>query len=314
MEFISGNQITPSKIEEIKFDLILGASAKEDRSTHLFEKYSIEGTKKIVLQYQKNGFELKKRLNTDLFNIQGFETLIINPDNSSHLVDFVESYLKTIRQSNINILIDYSCMTKESYAGIISLINRFEESKSLINIYFSYSTAKFEKTKIVKSVRHCSTLMPGHGHSDSQKPTCLIVGLGLHENYSEFIKNEIKPDSIVLFYSDPAPEGYIETIFKNNQELIDGVDIRDLYNYPLDDLNKTSEKLTNICINLRLKYNIVIAPLGPKVFTLLSLILAVRYPDIDVWNINSGKNVFYKKSVANQEPLLFHAKYENIIE
>jgi hypothetical protein len=311
MEYLSGVQIEPQRLESFRFDLIIAVTGKDDRSVHLLKNYSVSSSKKVALNYQNNGFERKKDSNSVFFTNNGFEILETEAGNTKILSDLVENLIKSNNGEKTDILIDYSCMASETYAALINLIETIDVIGTRVNIYFSYTQAKFVKSKKIKSVKNYNSLFPGRGLSQPEKPTCLIVGMGLHEDYNQFIKDKINPESILLFYSDPAPDGYVETIFSNNQELIEMVDIKNLHSYPINNLNETVNKLTDICINLRLRYNIIILPLGPKVFTLLSLLLAVRYPDIDVWNISNTKIKQLNKKIAGQPPVVFKVRYEN---
>lgn len=59
--------------------------------------------------------------------------------------------------------------------------------------------------------------------------------------------------------------------------------------------------LTLFCDDLLRNYRVILAPCGPKPFTLLSLITAIKLPDIDVWRISSGKAAPTIDKVADGE-------------
>jgi hypothetical protein len=47
--------------------------------------------------------------------------------------------------------------------------------------------------------------------------------------------------------------------------------------------------LSSLIEDLSRNYRVIIAPCGPKPFTLVSLCLALMFENIDVWRISSGK-------------------------
>lgn len=83
-----------------------------------------------------------------------------------------------------------------------------------------------------------------------------------------------------------------------NFRLIDKLHRNRVFSYAIRDLKKIDSLLTNLCLNLRLNYKIILAPLGPKPFALCCLILSARYPDIEVWRVSAGSS----ESVYNREP------------
>jgi len=53
------------------------------------------------------------------------------------------------------------------------------------------------------------------------------------------------------------------------------------------------------------KYSIIIAPLGPKPFTFISMLLSVKYKNIDIWRVGSGQNINeYKRQPINSETFI----------
>ena len=207
----------------------------------------------------------------------------------------LEERLKHIIQSfdknSLNILVDYSCMTKLWYASIINYLILQEEDFRKIRLFFSYTPAEFSIRKKIKLPSKVSSLSMGLSKFDPSKPTALLIGMGIEKGLSRFIYKKIKPEFCCLMYADPAPdENYVRDVFDNNQEVINLVDVRNLVSYPLNDLEKTDEILTDICLQLRLRYNVILVSVGPKVFSLSCLLLAIRYPDVDVWRVSASQN------------------------
>lgn len=307
MDFLKANQVNPGSLQVIDFDLVVTVSGKEHRCCYLLENYQINSKNKIALEYSRNHIDLLKSGRSQNFKKQGFQILEVNSGNGQPLIEQVSSLVS--RKNKLNILIDYSCMTKSWYAGLINYLSSLEGFRGEVNVYFSYTPSIYSKPKKAKPVKSCESLLPRSSTQKLEKPTVLIIGLGVQSGMAEYLIKKYRPDSTFVLYSDPAPKGYVETVFSNNRSIIDGLDIRTLLNYPLTDIEETSNILTNLCLDLRLKNNIIIAPVGPKVFTLVSLLLAIRFPDIDVIRVSSD---FYRddlKKKAASEPIVFKTSF-----
>jgi hypothetical protein len=64
--------------------------------------------------------------------------------------------------------------------------------------------------------------------------------------------------------------------------------VENIFRHPLGDLQFTSNLLISLYSGLRDDYRVILAPLGVKPFCLLCLLLASRFPDVDVWRITAG--------------------------
>jgi hypothetical protein len=99
----------------------------------------------------------------------------------------------------------------------------------------------------------------------------------------------LEADETYAFYSDPAPFEYAQTVENNNSTLIRMLGRDHVFTYPAADLIGTDVKLSSLCFGLARQYRVILAPLGPKPFCLLCLLLATRNPDeFDVWRVGSG--------------------------
>jgi hypothetical protein len=184
-------------------------------------------------------------------------------------------------------------------------------SHNYVTVHFSYTPAIYSDPKKNGPVKFNNLVsFPGKKLPETTKPTALIIGLGLDNSSAEYIWKFINPALTILAYADPTNDLiYVEKVFKFNQDLIEQTEVRNLIHYPLNDLEKTDEIITNLCLGLRIKYNIVIAPLGPKVLSLLVLLMASRYPDISVIRVSSGSNaaVFDRKPFS--KPLIYSVEF-----
>lgn len=288
MDLLKSEQVSEEVIESNDFDLFITTVGCENRSSWLISNFNIKARKKIALLYPKNNRSVFSRKNIAFFKEKKLPLVEINPDDNSKLIKIFSQYIDNHKSKDLTVLIDYSMMTKIMYFGLIKYISELEDHPSKIEVFFNYTPVKYSKIRKPKTIKKSSSLNECLNKANSKKPTALIIGLGIEAGRSFYLKNQLKPDNTILFYADPAPEGYVETVFENNAKIIEDTEMRNMLNFSLSDIDNIMESLTSLVLELRLKYRIIIAPLGPKSFALVSMLIASRYPDVDIWRLSSG--------------------------
>jgi hypothetical protein len=305
MEFVNLEQIDSEELSSLTFDIMIAVSGYERRCSYLIENYKIKAGKLIAICFTEKSNELFRKQNNETLTSHGFEFIFASGNDAQQIISSMGNIFNQLKNKELNILIDYSCMTKIWYSAIINVLLRRENSVRKVYAYFSYTPAKFDKPKKQKTIRYAHSMVQGKRYFDSNKPTALLIGLGVEKNRIAYLRQLVKPKHILLMYADPAPDRhYVECVFENNQEIIAEVGARNLINYPLKDQQKTNEIMTDICIDLRMKYNVILAPLGPKVHALTCLLLSSRYPDIDVWRVSAGSNESIYDKTPDGPPLI----------
>lgn len=311
MEFLSAQQISPDTLNNIDYDIFILAAGYEKRSVFLPTRYKIKAKVKIALAFNEKSKELHRKDNDSYLKKEGFNMILLSGEQNLDLEPYFSELYRNNGNQHIYILVDYSSMTKIWYSGIINFIISSTKSVDYVTIHFSYTPALYnEPKKNSPVIVNKLVSFPCKKTSESGKPKALIIGLGLDKNRAEYIRKTIDPDLTVLFYADPSNDlKYVEKVLKYNQNLLEEIDVRNLFSFPLHDLERTDEILTNLCLNLRVKYNLFIAPVGPKVLSLLALLLASRYPDINVMRISSGTNSSVFDRIPCSEPLIYSVEF-----
>ena len=141
-------------------------------------------------------------------------------------------------------------------------------------------------------------------------PVALVMGLGYEKQRAEFLQKSVNPHETYCFYADPVHDDrYVEKVYMNNFRLIDSLHKTHVFAYPMRDMDKTDQLLTSLCLDLRMQRRIILAPLGPKPFTLLSMLQAARYPDIEVWRVSAGKMESTYDRIPTGEPLIYRVEF-----
>ncbi len=318
MDYCSSEQVQITDIQGIHFDLFIAASGYEKRCTTCFLQNNISARKKIAFAFTEKITELHRKENDKFFLTENFEFINLSGEDPIPVFHFFHSFFDSTENDAVNILIDISCMTKTWYAAIIQFLSEYENDLTCISVYFYYTPAEFSLPRRMKPVKTAhSIVQKDKVYTSTEKPLALIINLGIEPEKAEFIINKLNPSQLILMYADPSfDKRYVEEILKRNRKIIDKIEIRNFINYPVNNVKVIYEILNNICIILRLNFNVIIVPLGPKIFTLISLLLVSRYPDIDVWRVSSGGGdpvydrqplphpLVYKISFVNDEEVL----------
>ncbi|MGC9344737.1 MAG: hypothetical protein ACP5E3_18665, partial [Bacteroidales bacterium] len=298
MDFLNTQQISSTDLTGENYDLFITVAGDNNRCTHLIKSHNISAVKKICFTHSEKGRDLFKKSNSSFFTRKGFEIVGLSSQGDNTIFNLLEDFLNASHSDIPRILIDYSCMPKGWYATIIQYFFEIEKDFESIELFFSYSPSKFYQVKRFRRLKNLKEDFERITLTDS-KPTALILSLGIETGRAEQLVKYLKPDQLVILYADPAIDPtYVKNIFSNNKVLLDKTEPRNIINYPLLDIDALNEILTSKCMELRMDYNLVIAPLGPKVFTLNSFFLASRFPDIMVLDSKSGQT----SNPGNVEP------------
>jgi len=309
MELISTQQVPFNDLYINDFDLIIAVSGYESRSTYLVERIKLQNQIKTVLAFEEKTDELHRPENDEKYRQMGFH-VVMQSGNTIVDTDSLLNLLPDRNKESLNILIDYSCMTKLWYASIINFFILNDLPNHNISLYFSYSASRYTEPKKPKPLSFVEPIScVSHGIIKS-KPLALVIGLGYEKDRAELLRRSLNPEETYLFYADPVDdERFVEKVYINNFKLIDRSHKNHVFSYPIRDLEKIDALLTGLCLDLRFNYKIILAPLGPKPFTLCCLLLATRYPDIEVWRISAGSSESTYNGEPFGEPLVYRVDF-----
>lgn len=295
MELDTTVQTSINELHAQTFDLLIAASGYETRSVFLSQKIlSSKVKRKVVLAFQERRGEISRPDNDIIFKQLGFEFVDASVSSDIEIKRVLNNFCATHNSGEANVLIDYSSMPKFWYEAVIQYFIENEPFTKKINVWFSYTPSEYAESKHVRN-RYFLDKLPG---DLSAKPKALIIGLGYEKGRAEELASRLKSDATYSFYSDPAVDPrFVEELIENNKEILTRLDDGKIITYPIQDLNYINSSLTHLCVDLRLKYQIVLASIGPKPFTLMCFLLNARYPDIKVWRFSSEapKEVYDRK-------------------
>lgn len=318
MKLQYAEQIEYTDLESSKYDFAIAASGYESRCTYFMNTVELlldnNKTKKIVFGFKEHNNKRQRIINDLIFEKMGFKLYQAEESGYRSIIKILDIvFKKTLEgEGTLELLIDYSCMTRVWFATLINYFQNKNSKLHEINITFSYSPSIFMEPQMPVNNKHMGPIPGIFRVSTGSKPTALIIGLGYEKQRARGIRDYLDPHQTFVFYTSPTIDAkFAKTVEKNNQQLIDSLSIKNVFKYSLNNLRSIDASLTSLCLMLRKDYKVILAPLGPKPFSLMSFLLASRYSDIDVWRVSGGDsgNLYDRKADTKLEPIICRTKF-----
>lgn len=288
---ISTKQVPVEELVNIYFDAAFYSCGYETRATFLKESFDIVASRNILLVFndeERGSFKKNKNFYTD--HLENCELIYADSDRDDSINKVFKDILE-VDKSELNILIDYSSMTSVWFASFLGYFRYYKSSRK-IRLYYSYSHAKFIIPKEVS--RHIINVKPMVGFTNlsiPDKPTALIIGLGYERNKATGLAQYLDAESY-LFYTDNSYENdFYDCVIHENEVLLNEVKKENVFCYPIRDIDATASLLHLLVSDLLQTNRIVLAPCGPKIFTLLCLIESLKNENVDVWRVSDSKDL-----------------------
>lgn len=293
MEVTKINNLDIRELEIIDFDLAIFACGYEIRSSYLFQQ-NIKSKESVFLKFVKHQNELSFKRNVEIFG----STVCIEQkhDQNEELISYLNEYLNKNKKKNLKILVDYSSMSRLWYSAILFYF-KYLRTSAIVTLYFNYTIPKKPKSIGEYKGIYFSPIEYFSRISIPEKPTALLVCLGDNSFQSIGLQNFFDAEKVVLFYAESK---YQEVILDLNKEILDKTHNKNVYGFPLRDTLYTKFVLEKICKEILVDYRIVIAPCGPKTFTLASFLVAMSIEEIDIWRVSKSSDVVELKEPTGE--------------
>jgi hypothetical protein len=293
MKISKTRQCEINELSDYRFDLFMTASGYETRARFLVETQNakIISQRRVCIGFSNHRELLSRTINDQTFLHSNFENLIFSGDDEFFISELLSSLFKEQKKEVINILIDYSSMTRIWYGAILKYFKYSCQHEKGVNLFFSYSTSQFDKPSIVNVYnRHVGPIDGFYSISIPNKPTALIIGLGYTQSRAYGLSEFFDVDPFVFIADPSSDESFYNEVMQNNSSLINSLNDDQIFRYPLNNLLMTETLLFSLSKDLLSDYRVVLAPCGPKPFTLLCLVTGLRLPNVDVWRISAGED------------------------
>lgn len=289
MKLVFTEQVDFPCVLEDRTDLWIAASGYESRSFFASERL-VNGLVDARIAFSFRDRKTEQRLKNDaLFEASQFKLVEGDGNSDEEIRRILREFLGTKIGKCVHIVVDYSCMTKCWYAGIVRLLQEMDQQLS-VTVDFIYTPAKYTPPCHSTSISEMKPIDGFYGLCAPDTPTALILGLGYDRGRASGLIEYIDPAVVYAFVCDPAlDEKYELAVKRNNSDLLRSVSKDQIISHSLVDLNRTTSLLRALCDALHNDYRLVAAPLGVKPFALSCLLLSTVIGDLDVWRVTSGE-------------------------
>ena len=293
-----------------KIDIFISSIGWEERcpiAWNQIKENKIEVERKIIFFYnevldKKDPF---KGTNSREKNITEFSSMFDLNENDSKLFvqmldestglkkfqDLLENKYPDI--SEMSIVFDFSVMVKPYFFILLKLLSIHKKVKKIFLLYTEPKTyvvkkINFEKLDDAYFTKGSNTppkdMLSFSGSLDSLKADALVILLGFEGQRAKEITNEINPDVIIPINGFPSyrPEFKDISILLNDEILKETEISKNLQYAPSNNPFETKNELVSIYQNKKRKYNISIAPLGPKPMALGCCLFVLENPECRV--------------------------------
>jgi len=278
----------PWTVDSLKdnYDLVVAALGFEKRARYICEKYAISGVEKIawpfmdrqVFSYAANRrWFLRNNYNIDIFDVSDVEQ-IIRRQTAGRKVDRTAS-----------ILVDVSSFNRVRLAQIVEILRNLEPEHR-VEVDFVYSLAQFSKpVPDISQGQQAGPVIPSFAgwESEPESPPLAIVGVGYEENLALGAIEHVQATNIWIFVPVSPIARYSEELAAANAYLFDILRDRAI-EYQVINPYKTFIMLESLVNSVSETGNPLLFPFGPKIFYLVSLIVATIHRNCGVWRVSTG--------------------------
>ncbi len=288
MELVHNYQVAPGELSTERIDCFITASGYQKRCTYLAESLPLQNAEKLVITFDENHKSALRSAHEMVFEKLGFNSVRALPHDAGKIEEFLRKICNTRSGGSLNILIDYSCMSKVWYAFIIDFLIRNEFNTERINMFLSYTPKKNNALPVKSKWKSLEPILPYFSRNKKGKPVSLVTGLNSNLEPTLSLIREIRPATIFAFVPAFAHDTeYYNKLLAFNKSFLDKVQPEKIIKYPAHRPDQISSMLTSVCLDQRLDNDVILVPQGPKTFALAAILLSIRYPDIMIMELKS---------------------------
>jgi hypothetical protein len=278
MELSSILHIDPSQLSDFKTEIFITTLGYETRCTHVARLLEHLSCRKVALVSSHCLKEFYYDANKEYLLSTDFEIVTVESD-----VPDLEAILGSLTGENIGAMIDCTSMPPSWYYQFFRWFDEKQDFHGMVRMRIIYSMANFVNLKSSLKVKEINNFLLADIKSTVKKKRALVLGLGQEKNIGESILKIVEPDLLYLYYADPPVEKkFVELTFINNHALINATPIKNLISYPIRNGQAIYQSLINTILPLRNDYSIILVPHGPKIFSVVAMLIHLGYPDIKI--------------------------------
>lgn len=269
-------------------DAFIACSGYEERASHAAALHSANARTRIALAFAEQKNHASRKKNDRRLRKMGFEFVPAFGDAPDIPQQVLRQAIDSASTEVPKLVIDFSSMTRVWLAAIVEYLATVERP---VEVLFSYSPSKFSPPKHDDlNPVHVGPILPGHGPlQHPSAPISLVLGVGYGQDEALGVVELLDPRETFAFVTHaPLDRRFKPRIERANEELFSRVGHERVIPYSLTDWDSLAFTLDSLCSRLQFETRTVIVSLGPKPFSLISLLLAQVRKEIGIWRVSTG--------------------------
>ena len=262
----------------------------EERSTYIALKFNIQATKRYAF-----GFTHNKKLSYEKSLLwYGQSKFIVQEPPDAAYVDLIRELVCGLANQNekdVRIAVDISSMTRERLAAVVSAAASCGGASRVI-VDFLYALADFSPPPEHQlPVRPAKPVIPAFAGypEDPSIPSSCVVGIGYEPGKALGALEELEPGEIWIFVPVGGDVQFERAVRKANDILLTSSLPERVLGYNVTRPLEAFLTLESLTAALMQVSRPVLLPLGPKIFSLCTLLVAARHaPRVSVWRVSAG--------------------------
>ena len=294
-----------------KLDLLICACGYETRATYVADQLVIEAEGRIALGFSAQQ-ELQYAANRAWFIAAGFELLDVDENGFSLAV---RDALRTIVSLDhpLHVAVDISCLNRSRLARLVTELAAV--ASTAMEVSFIYCIAKYSPP--VSDMSATSVVEPVTAEfagwtTYPDRPPAAVLGLGYEESRAIGIVDHLEITNATWAFVPVGPIAeYSESVDAANSSLyaMIGVQGRRIA-YEVTDPASLFRELNSLIELLMTRYNPIIIPFGPKVFALVSMLVATLHEEVGVWRVSSGVRERPSDRLPSEHVTVLHVRFQ----
>lgn len=285
--------MTWAQTKASSFNLLIAICGYESRAKFisLEVKGNVEST--IILDYGSEGVLSYGANKQALGTMPQVDFLSLNDDR--YVLDFETMLLRHLKNRNVGeklrVLFDTSCASRRLISKVLLSLDRI--AKDQLELCCVYAVSEFYPPPSDELPSHISEPVVGElsgWSNDLSQPPCAVIGLGFEPGRAIGCIDYLEMPEVRLLQPHGPDPRFIDAVEQANGQLIMEAGTNCLFPYSVMDPVDTYLKLESMVFGLLDEFRPVLIPLGPKIFAVSCIVLAIRNaPSVCVWRTSSGQ-------------------------
>lgn len=280
--------VKPLTLNARSYDLFVAALGYEERARAAAEQLSSNSVIKYASAFGDRK-ELSYAENAQWMTDHGF--VIEEARSDREFAANIDNALAALGEEDVpKICVDISSMTRARIAIVVEALASDLRGRLYV-VDFVYSLGRFNPPPGDRVPNlHVGPVSPAFAGwwSEPERGVAAIVGLGYEQDQALGAIQHVEAADAWAMLPSSREAAYEEAVLEANRTLLDFIPRSRRGTYVVEHPFESFVALESLVEATSRHSNVVIFPFGPKIFCLLSLLVASLHSDVAVWRVSAG--------------------------